>query len=122
MNTQHTPAPWPEPVCDEWGGWEKSSSLSLGMLGLDDYKYARACVNACAGIPADWMENKPVGIIDAIVVSCNKEISALKQQNADLLAALNEIAWRRHPSEKCSAAVEKLEKIALQAIAKVGAQ
>ncbi len=39
-----------------------------------------------------------------------------------LLTALNEIAWRRHPSEKCSAAVEKLEKIALQAIANAGVQ
>lgn len=41
--------PWPEPVQQDWGGWNQSSHLSLGILGFDDYVRARACVNLCAG-------------------------------------------------------------------------
>ncbi len=43
---------------------------------------------------------------------------AYRQQEIDRLrGALDKIAWLRHPSEKCSAHVEKLEKIALAALA-----
>ena len=54
-------------------------------------------------------------------VKAEKQRGELQSKFDGLVAALTEIAWHRTPSEKCSVAVEKLEKMALAAITKAQA-
>ena len=49
--TDHTPEPWP-PRDPRWG--------PEARLSWDDYDRARACVNACAGIPTEHLERGSV--------------------------------------------------------------
>ena len=51
--TDHTPEPWPD--------WESlSGSGSHYALDRFSYERARACVNACAGIPTEQLSDAKV--------------------------------------------------------------
>jgi hypothetical protein len=97
----------------------KDKIVECVTLSRDEYNRARLCVNACAGV-----ENETLAVMGAtsFAVSQMRRIAKLEAQNKELVAALDKIAWNRHPSEKCSAVVEKLEKMALAALAKAGAE
>lgn len=62
--TGHTKEPWPYFI--DW--CEPSSphpdSEGIVRLGFEDYRRARACVNACRGLPTDELEQK--GIVAAV--------------------------------------------------------
>lgn len=78
--SEHTKEPWPQPVGDEWGGWEKGSSLSLGILDLADYRRAQLCVNACKGIS------------NADLAMDNARFIEVFRERDELLAALKRLA------------------------------
>lgn len=56
------------------------------ILSWDDYIRARACVNACAGIPTDDLEQCPSGGLFHLADMANEVV----KQRDELLAALND--------------------------------
>jgi len=87
MITQHTPEPWPE--------FKKVLNQRFGeppqmMLDEIDYIRARACVNACAGLSTENLENN-ILLKDGLH-SLNQRIRDAEQKHAELLKAV-ELAY-----------------------------
>lgn len=57
---KHTPEPWPAftDICQP--ATPHPESPAIAMLSWDDYIRARACVNACAGIPTEKLEGRTI--------------------------------------------------------------
>lgn len=136
MSTKHTPEPWiaigwqveteredyPDPCScnfDLYGQWEMTHDKN--ELACANAERIAACVNACAGIPTDFLEQKSFG--DAVTAT----LEQLKQQHDELLAALKSardlldgadgLSW----NNLLNLAAEEVESID-KAIAKAGAQ
>ena len=73
--SKHTPEPWPPfiDVCEP--ATPHPDSNDIVCLGFDDYRRARACVNACREIGTDELEQHGL-------------VSLLATQREELLAAL----------------------------------
>lgn len=102
----HTPEPW------HVGQHEGRYIYDEGGLGIAivtdsgrDLPNARrivACVNACAGIPTEWIENKAALPLAELKAEVDAELTALREQVADLRAALyrsDRALYRRFTSD-----------------------
>lgn len=96
MSEQHTPTPWTVEEVDYYDTHTHdiigSDDVSIidGSNGLITEANARrivACVNACEGIPTDYLES-PDNEATQIAKRGYAEIIALRQQRDQLLAAL----------------------------------
>lgn len=111
MNTQHTPELWPEFDNHPNYGKRLASGNDAVILNRTQYKHARACVNACAGMTQEELDEFSDGslkswiddaeeTLKAVCISlddvpyigrCEQGILVLKQQHDKLLAALQTI-------------------------------
>jgi hypothetical protein len=106
MSTQHTPEPWkivehnwehtgiyPESghriaVCEINPEVDENTQERYEAINDANARRIVACVNACAGIPTEVLENIGAGM-GPNWLQARQERDALKQQNAELLASCN---------------------------------
>lgn len=101
--SKHMPEPWPHFI--EW--CEPSSphpdSEGVVRLGFEEYRRARACVNACRGLPTDELEQK--GLVAAVGTEL-MERDALVSELRDLLRqAIGEAPQSQSFPARCDAAL-----------------
>lgn len=140
----HTQEPWRIEDEDSIYGGDDFGLLVYepfsDMLEKDDLIRIAACVNACAGMTNEELENHGTGgikewmdladeTLKAVCIAvddvdysgrCEQGIYALKQQREELLAALHEIAG--HSGHILSGSLTSMRKIASDAIAKARRQ
>lgn len=87
MSEQHTPEPWPEYIEVAVVMTPNPDGPDAAVLSFEDYRRARACVNACAGIPTENLER----IAHVIGMRADILVEHLAQRDW-LLAALQKIA------------------------------
>lgn len=78
-----------------------------------------ACVNACAGIPTEWLESKSELAKELPLTALAKVNNDLQQQRDELLAALEYILWQRPLGTTPRGFIVDIERIAKEAIAKI---
>ena len=80
--SKHTQEPWPHFI--EWCEPATPHPDSDGFVGLgfEDYRRARACVNACRGLPTDELEQK------GLVAAVGTQLLEADQLRDELLASL----------------------------------
>ena len=85
MTQKHTPEPWPHFI--EWCEPATPHPDSDGFVGLgfEDYQRARACVNACRGLPTDELEQS--GLAGAF----GNQMLELEQQRDHIQALADEL-------------------------------
>ena len=83
--SKHTPEPWPPfiDVCEPETPHPDSNEIVC--LGFDDYRRARACVNACRGIGTDELEQH--GLVSAV----GYELIELTKQRDELLRDMQDV-------------------------------
>ena len=83
--SNHTPEPWPPfiDVCEP--ATPHPDSNEIVCLGFDDYRRARACVNACRGLGADELEQH--GLASAV----GYELIELTKQRDELLRDMQDV-------------------------------
>lgn len=84
---EHTKEPWPVFTDIAVLMTADPNGSPVAVLSWDDYVRARACVNACAGIPIDVLER----------VGLNWDrLEELKQQRDELLAAVPPLLYEAY--------------------------
>lgn len=83
--SKHTPEPWPPfiDVCEP--ATPHPDSNEIVCLGFDDYRRAKACVNACQGIGTDELEQH--GLVSAV----GYELIELTKQRDELLRDMQDV-------------------------------
>lgn len=71
---------------------------TLGELGEKDYNRARACMNACAGIPTERLSVDSVVLLAGEAASITDRVQQLEHQRDELVAAM-ETALAAWPHE-----------------------
>ena len=86
--SKHTPEPWPPfiDVCEP--ATPHPDSNEIVCLGFDDYRRARACVNACAGMRNDELEG---GLLIGVM---QVKIDLLESLRDELLEAAKAVVTR----------------------------
>lgn len=86
--SKHTPEPWPPfiDVCEP--ATPHPDSDGIVCLGFDDYRRARTCVNACAGMRNDELEG---GLLIGVM---QVKIDLLESQRDELLEAAKAVVTR----------------------------
>ena len=86
--SNHTPEPWPPfiDVCEP--ATPHPDSNGIVCLGFDDYRRARACVNACRGLGTDELEQH--GLASAV----GYELIELTRQRDELLESAKAVVTR----------------------------
>ena len=76
--------PWPPfiDICEP--ATPHPDSNGIVRLGFDDYRRAKACVNALAGVPTEWVEKFSIAGSDNVA----QENARLTKQRDELLSAL----------------------------------
>ena len=90
MKTEHTQEPWS--YGEDNDGWyvEKDGLQIAHGLTEEDARRIVACVNACAGIPTDVLEDESILKADADLRIQREE---LEKQRDELLAALERLSF-----------------------------
>ncbi|MGL5497555.1 MAG: hypothetical protein ACRDCQ_11385, partial [Aeromonas sobria] len=83
---KHTQEPWPHFI--EWCEPATPHPDSDGFVGLgfEDYRGAKACVNACRGLPTDELEQ------NGLVAAVGTQLLEADQLRDELLAALEKLS------------------------------
>lgn len=86
---KHTPEPWAAgphnyTIIDPTTGYLIALTRTNNLRRRDDIRRIVACVNACAGIPLDWLESGLPGCLQNV----RTERDALAQENKRLREAL----------------------------------
>ena len=93
----HTKEPWAYHTRGNYGAGEEADlsveklDSARGYLGLDDARRIVACVNTCAGISTESLEQGGVGSILSLGLSELKRGDVAEKQRDELLAAAEAI-------------------------------
>lgn len=86
---KHTPEPWPVFSDIATTMTPDPEGTPVAILSWDDYIRARACVNACKGIPTELLERFKT------IVGSMDEVSKIEKQRDELLADAARYRWLR---------------------------
>ena len=113
--SKHTPEPWAPfiDVCEP--ATPHPYSNEIVCLGFDDYRRAKACVNACRGLSTDELEQH--GLVSAV----GYELIELTKQRDELLAAMRQTLDMLRVTSHGPSAANKAEEMLHAAICSLGA-
>ncbi|HEX6215268.1 MAG TPA: hypothetical protein VFZ38_10640 [Vicinamibacterales bacterium] len=77
--SKYTAAPWPQPDMAAFNWTQKTAALSGGVLSIGDYIRAKACVDACNGIPTQTLTlGGPFAVARAAITQRDELAKALR--------------------------------------------